>query len=87
MAILVSGANRHDSMFFKDLIDAVQPVAGLQGRPRKRADKVHADKGYDYDKCRQALRQPGIEGRITRRGVQSSERLGRHRWVDERPHV
>lgn len=48
LAILVSGANRHDSMRFEGLIDAVQPVRGLQGRPRRRPDKVHADKGYDY---------------------------------------
>ncbi len=59
-------------MFFEDLIDAVQPVAGLQGRPRKRLDKVHADKSYDYDKCRKALRQRSIQARIARRGVQSS---------------
>ncbi len=87
LAILVSGANRHDSMLFEDLIDAVQPVAGLQGRSRKRPEKVHADKGYDYAKCRRALRQRGIQSRIARRGVESSERLGRHRWVVERTHA
>lgn len=87
MAILVSGANRHDSMFFDNLLDAVQPVAGLPGRPRKRPDKVHADKGYDYEKCRRALRQLGIQNRIARRGIESSERLGRHRWVVERTHA
>ncbi|MCC4607781.1 IS5 family transposase [Xanthomonas campestris pv. zinniae] len=87
LAILVSGANRHDSMLFEDLIDAVQPVGGLQGRPKKRPDKVHADKGYDYAKCRRALRQRGIQSRIARRGVESSERLGRHRWVVERTHA
>lgn len=87
LAILVSGANRHDSMLFEDLIDAVQPVGGLPGRPRKRPDKVHAYKGYDYEKCRRALRQRGIQSRIARRGVESSERLGRHRWVVERTHA
>jgi IS5 family transposase len=87
LAILVSGANRHDSMLFEPLLDAVQPIAGLQGRPRTRPDKVHADKGYDYDKCRKALRQRGIQGRIARRGIESGERLGRHRWVVERTHA
>jgi len=28
-------------------VGAVPPVAGKRGRPRKRSDKVHADKGYD----------------------------------------
>jgi len=45
---------------------------------------VHADKGYDYARCRIACRKRGIVPRIARRGVESSERLGRHRWVVER---
>jgi IS5 family transposase len=66
------------------LLDAVPPVRQPRGRPRKRPAKLHADKGYDYDKCRQALRRRGIKARIARRGVESSQRLGRHRWVVER---
>ncbi len=69
------------------VVDAVRPVGGLQGRPRRRPDKLHADKGYDYEKCRKALRERGIQARIARRGVDSSERLGRHRWVVERAHA
>jgi transposase len=30
------------------------------------------------------LRKRGIKARIARRGIDSSERLGRHRWVVER---
>lgn len=47
-------------MFFESVIDAVQPVGGLQGWPRRRPGKLHADKGYDYEKCRKALRERGI---------------------------
>jgi transposase len=32
------------------------------------------------------LRQRGIIPRIARRGIESRERLGRHRWVVERTH-
>jgi len=46
--------------------------------------KLHADKGYDYSRCRRALRQRGIIPRIARRGIESRERLGRYRWVVER---
>jgi IS5 family transposase len=46
--------------------------------------KLHADKAYDARRCRRACRQRGIVPRIARRGVDSSERLGRHRWVVER---
>lgn len=69
---------------FATLLDAVQPVRQARGRPRKRPAKLHADKGYDYHKCRLALRKRGIKSRIARRGIESSERLGRHRWVVER---
>jgi len=50
----------------------------------ERPEKLHADKGYDFPRCRRALRERGIKARIARRGVDSSERLGRHRWVVER---
>jgi IS5 family transposase len=42
------------------------------------------DKAYDFPRCRQALRRRGITPRIARRGVESSGRLGRHRYVVER---
>ncbi len=35
-------------------------------------------------RCRQVLRQRRIKSRIARRGIESSERLGRHRWGVER---
>lgn len=84
--ILVSGANRHDSKMFERCVDAIPAIAGLQGRPRKRPSKLPADKGYDYKRCRAQLRQRGIASRIARRGVESSERLGKHRWLVERTH-
>ena len=80
----LSGANAHDSTVFAQLLDAVPAVRQPRGRPRKRPGKLHADKGYDYRKCRVALRQRGIKCRIARRGIDSSQRLGRHRWVVER---
>ncbi|MGI4858972.1 MAG: IS5 family transposase [Janthinobacterium lividum] len=87
LAIAVSGANRHDSIVFDSLIDAIPAVPGLDGRPRKRPAKLHADKGYDYERCRKYLRQRGITARIARRGIENKERLGRHRWVVERTHA
>jgi IS5 family transposase len=66
------------------MIDAVSPIRRPRCRPRKRPEKLHADKAYDSDRCREALRKRGIVPRIARRGLHSSERLGRHRWVAER---
>ena len=81
LALLLSAANTHDSRHFEPLLDAVPPVRRCAGRRRKRPGKPHADKGYDYDRCRRACRRRGIVPRIARRGVESSERLGRHRWA------
>jgi DDE family transposase len=81
LAVGLSAANTHDSLLGQ-LVDAVPAVIGPRGRPgrpRKRPVKLHADKGYDFPSCRQALRRRGISPRIARRGVESSQRLGRHR--------
>jgi IS5 family transposase len=43
-----------------------------------------ADKTYDASDLRRAVRARGITPRIARRGIDSSERLERHRWVVER---
>jgi transposase len=87
LAVTISGANVHDSRMLEASVDAV-PALRLphrrRGRPRQRPTKLHADKGYDYPRCRQALRRRGIIPRIARRGIESSERLGRYRWVVER---
>ncbi len=66
------------------MIEAVPPVRQCVGRPKKRRAKLPADKGYDFEHCRQALRQRKIVPRIARRGIESSETLGRHRWIIER---
>ena len=86
LVILVSGANRHASKMFERCVGAIPAIAGLPGRPRRRPAKLHADKGYDFKRCRAHLRQRGIASRIARRGVESSERLGKHRGVVERTH-
>ena len=84
LASLLTGANRHDSVVFDDVLDAIPPIRTPAGRRRKRPAKLHADKAYDMPHCRQALRRRHIRCRIARKGIDSSERLGCHRWVIER---
>ena len=84
LATLLSGVNRHDSVVFEELLDAIPPIRQADGRRRKRPAKLHADKGYDIPRCRQALRRRHIRVRSARKGIDSSERLGQHRWVVER---
>jgi transposase len=87
LAVGLSAANTHESQLLEQLVDAVPAIIGPQGwpgRPRKRPVKLHADKGYDFPGCRRALRRRNITPRVARRVVESSQRLGRHRWKVER---
>jgi transposase len=87
LAVRLSAANVHDSRLLEPMVDAIPALVGPRGRPgrpRKRPAKLHADKAYDSSEKRRSLRARGIAPRIARRGVDTSERLGRYRWVVER---
>ena len=86
LVILVSGANRHDSKMFERCVDAILAIGGLSGRARKRPSKLRTDKSYDHKRCHAHMKQPGIASRIVRRGIESSERPGKHRWAVKRTH-
>jgi len=83
--VIHTAANVHDSKVLEEAVDAISPIRKPScGRPRKRPKKLHADKGYDFPRCREALSKRGITPRIARRGLESSEKLGRYRWALER---
>jgi transposase len=65
------------------LIEAIPPVRGRRGRPRRRPDTIYADRGYDHDKYRKLVRDKGIAPFIARRGIEHGSGLGVHRWVVE----
>lgn len=80
----VSGGNVPDSEGLKPMVGALlsrhDPERGRDNRPRK----LHADKAYDKADLRRWLRGKHIIPRIARKEIESSQRLGRHRWVIER---
>jgi transposase len=81
LAVVLTAANVHDSKVPEEVVDEIEPIrrpAGKPGRPRRRPQKLHADKGYDFPRCPKALRERGIEARIAKRGKDKSEGLGRH---------
>ena len=84
LTAVVTAANVNDTTMFQAVVDDVPPIRTPSRRRRTRPGKVHADKGYDARHCRAYLRRRGITARIARRGVESSQRLGRHRWRVER---
>lgn len=84
LSLGISGANLHDSQSLEPLVRGIPPIRSRRGPRRRRPAKLHADKGYDYDHLRRWLHERGIRHRIARKGIESSKRLGRHRWVVER---
>jgi transposase len=76
--------NRNDVTQLLPLVERVPPVRGLVGRPRRRPDRVTADRGYDHDKYRRELRRRGIGSEIARRQTDHGPGRGRFRWVVER---
>jgi transposase len=83
-AVLLTGGNRPDVTQLKPLLDAVPPIRGRVGRPRRKPRVLVADRGYDFDKYRRRLRARGIRPMIARRGVVHGSGLGRWRWMVER---
>jgi transposase len=66
------------------LVDAVPSLRGVVGRPRRRPERVIADRGYDHESYRRQLRKRGIKPDIARRKTAHGSGLGRWRWVVER---
>ncbi|MFD8700621.1 IS5 family transposase [Kitasatospora purpeofusca] len=84
LVVGVSVGNTHDGKGLKPMVTGflTKSEAALGG-PR-RPGKLHADKAYDRSDLRGWLLSQRIEPRIARKGIKSSERLGRPRWVIER---
>ena len=62
------------------LIDDIRvPARGSGGRPRRRPDRVIADKAYSHPSTRQALRRRGIGAVIPERSDQLSQRAAKGR--------
>src|SRR5258708_1376330 len=79
----LTGGNPNDVTQLIPVIQAVPPIRGKRGRPRRRPDAVYADRGYDHDKYRRQVRELGIEPLIARRGTAHGSGLGVYRWVVE----
>jgi len=84
LVVGVSAANTNDSYALKPLVKAIPAIRSRRGPRRRKPDKLHADKAYDQAELRQWVRRRGIKVRIARKGIETSEKLGRHRWVIER---
>ena len=84
LACTLTGGNRNDVTQLLPLLDAVPALRGRVGAPRRRPDRLLADRGYDHDRYRREVRKRGTGPQIARRGTAHGSGLGRQRWVVER---
>jgi transposase len=84
LAATLTAANEPDVKQLEPLVDAVPPVRGKRGRPRRRPEQLYADRAYDSEPHRRRLRRRGIAPKIARRRTAHGSGLGKIRWVVER---
>ncbi|MDE2958598.1 MAG: IS5 family transposase [Chloroflexota bacterium] len=84
LSAILTGANRHDVTQLLPLVETVPPVRGQRGRPRRRPQRLYADRAYDSRRHRQELRRRHIAPSLARRGAEHGSGLGVYRWVVER---
>jgi len=84
LSVAVSAANTNDSYALKPLVRAIPAIKSRRGPRRRKPGKLHADKAYDHIELRKWVRDRGITVRIARKGIESTTKLGKHRWVIER---
>jgi transposase len=90
LAVILTGANRHDVTQLHHLVDAIPRIRGKCGRPISKPRVVRGDRGdrgdrgYDHEKYRDPLHAAGIATEIARRGQPHGSGLRKTRWVVER---
>jgi transposase len=76
--VVITPGQRHDSTQLEAVLEGIRvPRPGGRGRPRSRPDRLIADKGYSYPRCRRLLRQRHIPHIIPERSDQRARRAKR----------
>src|SRR5262249_43298462 len=78
LAWALTGGNRNDVRQLIPLVERVPAVRGKVGRPRRRPERLAADRAYDHRPQRRELRRRGIKADIARRKTEHGSGLG---WV------
>ena len=81
---MLTEANRNDVTQVFALLEAIPPIAGQRGAPKRKPKLIQADRGYDSELVRELLAKRGIDNDIARRHTEHGSGLGKTRWVVER---
>lgn len=78
LSVVVTPGQRNESTQLEAVLDGIRVERpGGVGRPRKRPDRLIADRGYSHDSCRKLLRKRGIPHTIPERADQKERRARR----------
>ena len=77
LSVLVTPGQRHESTQLGAVLDAIRVPRLGAGRPRKRPERLIADKGYSFPSCRSLLRRRGVAHTIPERRDQRERRAKR----------
>src|SRR5439155_13435611 len=64
LAVSLTSGNRNDISEMIPLVDAIPPVRGRRGRPRRRPNRLYGDRAYHSRDGRRELRRRRIQARI-----------------------
>ncbi|MEW2313299.1 IS5 family transposase [Streptomyces sp. NPDC006864] len=85
LSIVLTPGNVNDSTVFDTVLDGIRVPRTGTGRPRRRPDRVLADKAYSSRAIRAGLRRRGIKATIPERADQVGNRRRRGSMGGRRP--
>jgi len=77
LSVVLTPGQRHCSTQLGAVLDGIRVRRWGVGRPRKRPDRLIADKGFDFPNCRRLLRKRGIPHTIPKRRHRRERRAQR----------
>ena len=79
LSVVVTPGQRHESVQLATVLDAIRVAhpGGSPGRPRKRPERLIADRGYSFPSCHKLLKDRGIPHTIPERRDQRERRTKR----------
>jgi transposase InsO family protein len=84
LAVRLTAANVNEVSMLQEMVEAIPPLRGKPGRPRRRPEIVQGDRGYSSQAHRRWLRRKKIRPLLAKVGAPHGSGLGKTRWVVER---
>lgn len=84
LAVRLTAANVNEVTMLQEMVEAIPPLRGKRGRPRRRPAIVQGDRGYNSEEHRHWLRGKKIRPQLAKVGAPHGSGLGKTRWVIER---